>query len=74
MVGAIFFLHQWYLGTIDTPLLPFFGVMMTVWSTLFTEIWKRKNAELSYAWGVLGIEEREAAKDLVKVKVVLRTQ
>lgn len=67
--GAIFFLHQWYLGTIDTPLLPCFGIMMTIWSTLFTEVWKRKNAELSYVWGVFGIEEREASKDLVKVKL-----
>lgn len=66
-VGLLLFAHQLYTGSIDSPLLPVFGMVIAIWSTLFTEMWKRSNAVLGHTWDVLEVEEDETTKDLAKV-------
>ena len=43
----------------DTVLLPWFGLVMCLWSTCFAESWKRRNAQLAMEWGMTGYEEEE---------------
>ena len=36
-----------------------FTVVMSIWMTVFVELWKRYHAELAYKWNVLGYEPDE---------------
>lgn len=38
----------------DNPAMVYFGVFMTVWSILYLELWKRRAANLTYRWGLIG--------------------
>jgi hypothetical protein len=39
-----------------------YGIAITLWSTLFMELWKRKNAALKLSWGIMDVEAREEAR------------
>ena len=41
---------------------PIFGVLMSLWASLITEHWKRKNATLVARWGMTGFAERESSR------------
>ncbi|OAF70406.1 Anoctamin-like protein [Intoshia linei] len=43
----------------DNDLTPYYAVIICLWGTVFIELWKRKNALLSYQWDVHSFEENE---------------
>lgn len=63
--GACLFFCQVVAGSIDCSLLPHFGLMMAIWGIIFTELWKRRNAELAFAWGVYGRDEPQTHRPKV---------
>jgi hypothetical protein len=62
LVGILLFLGQLYWGRIDIAYVPLFSLFMALWSILFLEFWKRRNAELAQRWGVLHYEDEEAVR------------
>lgn len=66
--GALLFAHQIIYNEIDSVWLPIFCLGITLWSTFYLERWKRHCAELAYAWGVYGSEDRELTAELAKVR------
>lgn len=40
-------------------LIPYFGAIMALWSTLLLEYWKRKEKHTAMRWGMIGFEEEE---------------
>ncbi|KAA0152414.1 hypothetical protein FNF29_03980 [Cafeteria roenbergensis] len=62
LVGAALFVAQVWYGTVDVTWVPLFSLFMALWSTLFLEFWKRRNAELAHRWGVLNYEHEEVTR------------
>ena len=46
----------------DNKLVPFYCLFLSIWSTIFLELWKRRCAELAFAWDVMDFEEEEKAR------------
>lgn len=67
LVGGLLFFYQTLYNQIDCAWLPAFCLGTTVWSTFFLETWKGRCAELAYAWGVFGWEDKELTAELAKV-------
>ena len=53
-------------GNPDVPTMPYFGLFMALWTTLFQESWKRKESTLAMEWGVVGFEEVEQPRPQFK--------
>ncbi|CAM9350095.1 unnamed protein product [Choristocarpus tenellus] len=43
-----------------------FSIFIGLWSTLFTEFWKRKEATYAMRWGMVGFEEQEQTRPQYK--------
>jgi len=43
----------------NAVLMPYFGAMMALWSTIMLEFWKRKEKYTAMRWGMIGFEEEE---------------
>ncbi|PIC39466.1 hypothetical protein B9Z55_011144 [Caenorhabditis nigoni] len=43
-------LTQWFMSSFDTKMNAFFAVFMSIWGSVFVQIWKRNNSVLSYQW------------------------
>ncbi|CAI5445945.1 unnamed protein product [Caenorhabditis angaria] len=43
-------LSQWFMSSFDTRMNAFFAVFMSIWGSVFVQIWKRNNSVLSYQW------------------------
>ncbi|CAH1155880.1 unnamed protein product [Phaedon cochleariae] len=41
---------------IDNPATIFFAVFMSIWGTLYLELWKRYSAEIAHRWGLTGFD------------------
>jgi hypothetical protein len=61
-VGMILFAAQVVYGTVDITWVPLFSLFMALWSTLFLEFWRRRNAQLAHRWGVLNYEHEEVTR------------
>jgi len=48
-----------YTLQIESPLIAVYAAVVVLWANLFTEIWKRIEAELAYRWGMEGFESSE---------------
>ena len=46
-----------YLASVDTTWNYAFLFVTAIWSTLYAESWKRKQATIQYLWGLLEKEE-----------------
>jgi hypothetical protein len=46
-------------STPDASIVPYYGIVMCVWSTLYIESWKRRNSKVSMKWGMTDFESRE---------------
>lgn len=68
IAGVVLFAHQVYLRDVDSIWVPFFCVLIALWSTYFLEFWKRRGNELSFHWNVYGVEDADAEQDLAKVR------
>lgn len=66
--GSLLFSHQLLYNQIDSVWLPIFCIGITLWGTCYLESWKRHCAELAYAWGVYGSEDRDLTAELAKVQ------
>jgi len=62
IIGVLLFVWQLYYGSLDVAWSPIFSLFMAVWSILFLEFWKRRNAELAQRWGVLHYEDEEVVR------------
>ena len=62
LMGILLFLGQLYYGAVDIAYVPLFSLTMALWSILFLECWKRRNAVLAQRWGVLHYEDEEAVR------------
>ncbi|CAN0128834.1 unnamed protein product, partial [Ectocarpus fasciculatus] len=59
-VGGVFlFVDQMRTGSPDSPLLPIFCILIMVWVALFLDVWRRRNNEIAFRWGVDGVEDEE---------------
>ena len=59
IIGVIVWLAACLTGGVNSPVIPFFCVVMSVWATVFLETWKRKQSRYAMEWGMVGIEEIE---------------
>lgn len=41
---------------IDNPATILFAVFMSIWSTIYLELWKRYSAEITHRWGLAGFD------------------
>uniref|UniRef100_A0A1I7U4D9 Anoctamin n=1 Tax=Caenorhabditis tropicalis TaxID=1561998 RepID=A0A1I7U4D9_9PELO len=41
---------QWFMSSFDTKMNAFFAVFMSIWGSVFVQVWKRNNSVLSYQW------------------------
>ncbi|CAM9695456.1 unnamed protein product, partial [Ectocarpus sp. 13 AM-2016] len=53
------FVDQMRTGSPDSPLLPISCVLIMVWVALFLDVWRRRNNEIAFRWGVDGVEDDE---------------
>ncbi|CAB3401722.1 unnamed protein product [Caenorhabditis bovis] len=45
-------LAEWLIGSFDTPMNAVYAVFMSIWGSVFVQIWRRNNSVLSYEWNV----------------------
>lgn len=64
--GLVLFVDQWRAGSPDSPLLPIFCVLIMVWAAMFLDLWRRRNSEVSFRWGVDGAEDDELGRVAAK--------
>jgi hypothetical protein len=67
--GVLTFVHQMYFEAIDSSFMPFYGIFIAIWTTVFLELSKRNCSSLAFQFNVLGAEDDEAVQDLSKVKL-----
>jgi len=58
-VGFCFQIVVWKTGNFSHPVLPFFGVIITLWAVCMLEMWKGKESQYAMRWGTLGFEDEE---------------
>ena len=49
--GVVLFLAQLSHTSLDSPLVPFFCLLMSLWASFFIEKWRRREAVLANEWG-----------------------
>jgi hypothetical protein len=60
VIGLIFQLVVWGTGpNFSHPVLPFYGVCITVWAIIMLEFWKRSQRMQAMKWGMLDFEDEE---------------
>ncbi|CAM9174547.1 unnamed protein product, partial [Ectocarpus fasciculatus] len=70
IVGFAFQLVVWSSGNYSHPVLPFFCVLISLWSVLMLEAWKRNEKILSLKWGTAGFENDEPDRPQYKGEVI----
>lgn len=70
LVGFAFQLVVWITGNYSHPVLPFFCVMISLWSVLMLEAWKRQENLLSLQWGTAGFEDDEPDRPQFKGEII----
>ena len=63
IVGLATFVYQYATGTVTSlTWLPVLGLVMAVWCTVLTELWKREQNMLALRWGTLHFERTEVLR------------
>jgi len=62
ILGFALFFWQVGEGRVDVDVLPFFGIGMALWGTIFLEFWKRREAELRCDWGMTNYQSTEGTR------------
>ncbi|CAJ0597872.1 unnamed protein product [Cylicocyclus nassatus] len=52
-------LSSWFMKSFDNELNAFFAAFMSIWGTMFYQIWRRNNAVLAYEWDCEDFNEVE---------------
>ena len=58
ILGTALFIYQLYRGDVDTIFLPFFCLLMAVWTAVYLEFWRRTQNELAFKWGLYNDQSR----------------
>jgi anoctamin-10/anoctamin-7 len=58
-VGLAFQLVVWGTLNFSHPVLPFYGLLITVWAVIMLEFWKRREASQALEWGMSDFEALE---------------
>ncbi|KAJ4460598.1 putative Transmembrane protein 16H [Paratrimastix pyriformis] len=61
LVGGIIFIVLEVLDSSKWYLTPLYGLFLSIWSTVFLEMWKRRQSDAAYQWGTLEFEENPSA-------------
>lgn len=61
-IGLLVYVHQRAADNVSVPELPFFGIFIALWATLFLESWKRKQSTHVMKWGMKGFEAEETTR------------
>jgi len=59
LLGLVTYIVRAVYGKPENFLMPYYAVVVTIWSTFYLEFWKRKQATKSMEWGVTGFEDEE---------------
>jgi hypothetical protein len=59
IVGLAFQLVVWGTLNFSSPVLPFYSLLVTVWSIVMLEYWKQKQATTALFWGMSDFEQLE---------------
>ena len=62
IIGAIFQIVVWSTGNFSHPVLPFYSLLITVWSIAMLEYWKRQEATTAMHWGMSEFEQEEPVR------------
>jgi anoctamin-10/anoctamin-7 len=62
LIGLVFQLVVWGTLNFSSPVLPFFSLIVCVWSILMLEYWKRQEAFTAMQWGMTEFEEEEPVR------------
>lgn len=52
-------LHSRITYLFDNPSTVFFSIFMSLWATLFLELWKKYSAEITHRWDLTGLDAQE---------------
>lgn len=59
LIGLAFQLVVWVTLNFSHPVLPFYSLVITVWSIYMLEYWKRQEATTALMWGMSDFEKEE---------------
>eukprot|EP01038_Epipyxis_sp_PR26KG_P010969 gene10969-14731_t len=62
IIGFIFQLVVWGSGNYSSPVLPFFALIITLWTIIMLEYWKREQSSTALRWGMTDFEQTEQAR------------
>lgn len=62
LIGLVFQLVVWGQMNFSSPVLPFYSLIICVWSILMLEYWKRQEAYTAMQWGMSEFEEEEPVR------------
>lgn len=62
IIGLAFQCVVWGTGNYSHPVIPFFSVLITLWSILMLEYWKRAEATVALKWGMTNFERTESER------------
>jgi hypothetical protein len=62
LIGLIFQLVVWGTLNFSSPVLPFYSLVVTVWSIYMLEFWKRQEAYSAMEWGMSEFEQEEPVR------------
>ena len=59
LLGLALFLSQLSHTSLDSPLVPFFSLLMALWSSFFIEYWRRRQSVLAVRFGVWQLDAND---------------
>ena len=59
VLGVVLFLAQLSHTSLDSPLIPFFSLLMALWASFFIEQWRRREAVLAHDWGTWQMDKND---------------
>eukprot|EP01032_Pedospumella_encystans_P010538 gene10538-12308_t len=62
LIGLVFQLVVWGTGNYSHPVLPFYSLVVCVWSILMLEYWKRQESFTAMQWGMSEFEQEEPVR------------
>lgn len=59
ILGIGIFMNQVIIGDPNTVYLPIYGLLVALWATFFTEMWRREQSRTAQKWGTVGYKRVE---------------
>ena len=67
-IPSILGLVQWFIGGIN----PWFSIFNMIWVIIFLKRWKRRQNELAFEWGTIGMNQQEGPRPTFRGKSMSR--